>query len=33
MNLDAAVERFREHLTHERDLSPRTVEAYVTDLT
>jgi integrase/recombinase XerC len=33
LKLDAAVERFREHLTHERDLSPRTVEAYVTDLT
>jgi len=32
LKLDAAVERFREHLTHERDLSPRTVEAYVTDL-
>lgn len=32
MKLDAAIERFREHLRHERELSARTVEAYVTDL-
>lgn len=32
MNLDAAIEKFRSHLAHERELSPRTVEAYVTDL-
>jgi hypothetical protein len=28
MLLDAAIERFRTHLAHERGLSPRTVEAY-----
>lgn len=32
MTLDDAIERFRAHLAHERDLSPRTVEAYATDL-
>lgn len=32
MNFDAAIEKFREHLAHERNLSTRTVEAYVTDL-
>ena len=32
MKLDEAIERFREHLSHERDLSPRTVEAYAGDL-
>jgi len=32
MLLDVAIERFRAHLDHERDLSPRTVEAYASDL-
>ncbi len=32
MLLDAAIERFRTHLAHERGLSPRTVEAYASDL-
>ncbi|HEU4929161.1 MAG TPA: site-specific integrase, partial [Candidatus Krumholzibacteria bacterium] len=32
MLLDAAIERFRTHLAHERALSPRTVEAYTSDL-
>ena len=32
MKLDVAIERFRTHLAHERDLSDRTVEAYCTDL-
>ena len=32
MLLDAAIERFRTHLAHERALSPRTVEAYASDL-
>lgn len=32
MKLDDAIERFRTHLAHERDLSDRTVEAYCTDL-
>jgi site-specific recombinase XerD len=32
MLLDAAIERFRNHLAHERGLSPRTVEAYASDL-
>jgi integrase/recombinase XerC len=32
MTLDAAIERFRTHLEHERGLSPRTVEAYASDL-
>lgn len=32
MKLDDAIERFRSHLAHERDLSGRTVEAYSTDL-
>jgi integrase/recombinase XerC len=32
VTLDAAIERFRAHLGHERDLSERTVEAYSTDL-
>ena len=32
MLLDAAIERFRTHLAHERGLSPRTVEAYSSDL-
>ena len=32
MILDMAIERFREHLSHERDLSERTIEAYSTDL-
>jgi site-specific recombinase XerD len=32
MHLDAAIERFRTHLAHERGLSPRTVEAYASDL-
>ena len=32
MNIDDAIERFREHLEHERGLSARTVEAYCTDL-
>jgi len=32
MSLDASIERFREHLLHERDLSARTAEAYTTDL-
>ena len=30
--LDAAIERFRTHLAHERGLSPRTVEAYASAL-
>lgn len=33
MKIDEAIEQFRDYLVHERDLSPRTVEAYVTDLT
>jgi len=32
MLLDTAIERFRTHLAHERGLSPRTVEAYASDL-
>lgn len=32
MTLDDAVERFREHLAHERELSPQTVAAYGADL-
>ena len=32
MDLDAAIERFRTHLADERALSPRTVEAYASDL-
>ena len=32
MTLDDAIERFRAHLAHERGLSPRTVEAYASDL-
>lgn len=32
MKLDDAIERFRTHLAHERDLSDRTVEAYSSDL-
>ncbi|MDH4037330.1 MAG: tyrosine recombinase XerC [Candidatus Krumholzibacteria bacterium] len=32
MLLAAAIERFRVHLEHERGLSPRTVEAYASDL-
>ncbi len=32
MDLDTAIERFRVHLEHERALSPRTVEAYASDL-
>jgi integrase/recombinase XerC len=32
MLLDSAIERFRVHLAHERGLSPRTVEAYASDL-
>ncbi len=32
MLLDVAIERFRTHLAHERGLSPRTVEAYASDL-
>jgi integrase/recombinase XerC len=32
MDFDAAIERFRDHLQHERALSPRTVEAYSGDL-
>jgi len=32
MNIDTAIEKFRDHLTHERELSPRTVAAYVADL-
>jgi integrase/recombinase XerC len=32
MLLDDAIERFREHIAHERGLSPRTVEAYASDL-
>jgi len=32
MLLDADIERFRTHLAHERGLSPRTVEAYSSDL-
>ena len=32
MDLDAAIERFRAHIEHERGLSPRTVEAYAGDL-
>jgi integrase/recombinase XerC len=32
MKIDDAIEKFREYLTHERELSPRTVEAYTTDL-
>jgi integrase/recombinase XerC len=30
--LDDAIERFREHIAHERGLSARTVEAYASDL-
>ena len=32
MRLDDAIERFRTHIAHERGLSPRTVEAYSSDL-
>jgi len=32
VQLDAAIERFRTHIAHERGLSPRTVEAYASDL-
>ena len=32
MLLDDAIERFREHIAHERGLSARTVEAYSSDL-
>jgi integrase/recombinase XerC len=32
VDLDVAIERFRNHLAHERALSPRTVEAYASDL-
>jgi integrase/recombinase XerC len=32
MDIDKAIEKFRVYLEHERDLSPRTVEAYTTDL-
>ncbi|HEX5131063.1 MAG TPA: tyrosine recombinase XerC [Candidatus Krumholzibacteria bacterium] len=32
MDIDAAIERYRTHLEHERGLSPRTVEAYSSDL-
>lgn len=32
MLLDDAIERFREHIAHERGLSARTVEAYTSDL-
>jgi len=32
MDIDTAIERFRAHLEHERGLSPRTVEAYASDL-
>ncbi len=32
MQLDDAIERFREHIAHERGLSARTVEAYASDL-
>jgi site-specific recombinase XerD len=32
VQLDDAIERFREHIAHERGLSPRTVEAYLGDL-
>ena len=32
MNIDSAVERFREYLQHERGLSPQTVAAYSADL-
>ena len=32
MRLDDAIDRFRTHIEHERGLSPRTVEAYSSDL-
>jgi integrase/recombinase XerC len=32
MTIDKAIEKFREFLVHERDLSPKTVAAYTTDL-
>jgi integrase/recombinase XerC len=32
MNIDKAIEKFRHYLAHERELSPRTVAAYTTDL-
>ena len=32
MRIDTAIEKFKVYLEHERELSPRTVEAYVTDL-
>ena len=32
MKIDTAIEKFREHITHERELSPRTVAAYISDL-
>jgi integrase/recombinase XerC len=32
VQLDDAIERFREHIAHERGLSARTVEAYTSDL-
>jgi integrase/recombinase XerC len=32
MNIDEAIEKFRVFLKHERELSPRTVAAYISDL-
>jgi integrase/recombinase XerC len=32
MKIDSAIEKFRDHLVHERELSPRTVAAYAADL-
>lgn len=32
MTIDMAIEKFRDHLSHERQLSPRTVAAYAADL-
>jgi integrase/recombinase XerC len=32
VKIDTAIEKFREYVTHERELSPRTVAAYVADL-
>jgi integrase/recombinase XerC len=32
VKIDSAIEKFRSHLAHERELSPRTVAAYTSDL-
>ncbi|MGD8413808.1 MAG: tyrosine recombinase XerC [Candidatus Latescibacterota bacterium] len=32
MKIDTAIDKFRDHLVHEREVSPRTVTGYTTDL-